>query len=97
MALRRNDRAESLVFADSSCAVNDVSREPDLRAFGAQDEGDPEWLVLADALPMVASYLEWDGAALRYRFANKNYEKWFRVKREDLVGRPLHELDLRIG
>ncbi|HYC01883.1 MAG TPA: HWE histidine kinase domain-containing protein [Azospirillaceae bacterium] len=45
--------------------------------------------LVADSVPMLISYI---GADLRYRFANRNYEHWMRVRPEEMVGRPVAEI-----
>lgn len=51
-----------------------------------------ELQLLTDALPVLVSYLELDGAELRYRFANKIYESWFAFAREQIIGRRLRDV-----
>ena len=55
---------------------------------GAPDGGYTQLLLLADALPVMVSYI--DGQQ-RYRFVNKTYEQWFAVPREAIVGRTIRE------
>lgn len=45
--------------------------------------------LLVDRVPSMLAY--WD-RNLRCRFANRAYERWFRVPPESLIGRTLHEL-----
>ncbi len=44
---------------------------------------------LADALPVCISYVD---AQQQYRYANKTYERWFQVSREEIYGRYLREI-----
>jgi PAS domain S-box-containing protein len=55
-------------------------------------EREREFQLLADALPVLVSYLEADNGEVRYRFANKIYEEWFPHKREDIQGRLVREV-----
>ncbi|MFN3620602.1 PAS domain-containing protein [Sphingorhabdus sp.] len=48
-----------------------------------------ELQILTDALPVLISYVDKDE---RYRFVNREYERWFGVKREDLLGRHVREV-----
>ena len=48
-----------------------------------------ELQILTDAMPALISYIDHDE---RYRFVNKEYEQWFGVKREDLLGRAVRDV-----
>jgi len=45
--------------------------------------------LIADATPALISYIDSD---LRYRFVNREYELWFGLPREALLGKSMHEL-----
>lgn len=45
--------------------------------------------VVADALPLLIGYIDWEQ---RYRFVNLAYEQWFDLKRGDIEGRTLSEI-----
>ena len=47
-----------------------------------------ELQILTDSLPALISYVDKNE---RYQFVNKEYEKWFDVNREDLIGRTVRE------
>ena len=45
--------------------------------------------LITDALPVCISYID---DQQRYRFANKNYERWFGYSPESILGKPLQEV-----
>jgi PAS domain S-box-containing protein len=45
--------------------------------------------MLADALPVLVSYMDAD---VRYQFVNKIYEEWFPWRHEDIQGKPVREV-----
>jgi PAS domain S-box-containing protein len=51
--------------------------------------GEEELKLIADALPVLVSYV---GPDLRYRFCNRAYEEWFHVPREKIRGLRVSEL-----
>ena len=48
-----------------------------------------ELQILTDALPALISYVDREE---RYQFVNKEYEQWFEVKREHLLGRTVRDV-----
>lgn len=48
-----------------------------------------ELQILTDTMPVLISYVD---AEERYRFVNKEYEKWFGVNRDELIGRTVREV-----
>lgn len=48
-----------------------------------------ELQTITDALPVLISYIDRDHV---YRFANRFYEEWFDLSREQIIGRPVREV-----
>jgi PAS domain S-box-containing protein len=49
-----------------------------------------EWIrLIADTVPALIGYVDSDR---RYRFANRQYESWFGLGPEDIIGRPVEEV-----
>ena len=48
--------------------------------------------LLAAALDAMTAYVSFVDADLRYRWVNKQYEQWFRMPREQIIGRTLREV-----
>ncbi|MES2781867.1 MAG: PAS domain-containing protein [Pseudomonadota bacterium] len=48
-----------------------------------------ELQILTDALPALISYVDKEE---RYQFVNKEYEQWFKVRREDILGRTVRDV-----
>ena len=48
-----------------------------------------ELRLITDALPALISYVD---ANQRYRFVNQTYEDWFNCSRDEILGKPVHEL-----
>jgi len=69
------------------CEGYDVSDR--LIAEAAVEDGRHELEVMADALPVLISYVDRDR---RYRFVNKGYETWFSLNRDQLIGRRVDEV-----
>jgi PAS domain S-box-containing protein len=58
-------------------------------AEAALREREHDLQVVIDAMPALISYVDADG---RYRFANRSYEEWFGLARQDVVGRAMSEV-----
>ena len=52
-------------------------------------ESEEKLRVIADSLPALVSYVDADQV---YQFVNGTYEKWFGIKREDILGRTIREV-----
>ncbi len=59
------------------------------RAAAALMESEKRLRLFTDAMPALFSYIDRD---MRYRFCNLSYEKHFRRKREDIIGRTVEEI-----
>jgi PAS domain S-box-containing protein len=59
------------------------------RAAAALKESEKRLRLFTDAMPALFSYVDKDR---RYRFCNLSYEKHFRRKREDIIGRTVEEI-----
>ena len=59
------------------------------RAEQAVQESQQRLQLIADALPVLISYID---AQVRFQFNNAAYEQWFGIPRQELRGRPLHEI-----
>lgn len=60
-----------------------------LRAEAAVRRGEEELRRLADAMPVLISYVDADE---RYRFGNRAYEAWFGRSSAELIGKPIVEV-----
>jgi PAS domain S-box-containing protein len=58
-------------------------------SFKEVDRNDSQFRLIADALPVLISYIDKD---MRYRFNNKAYEKWFGLRKEDIHGKMVQEV-----
>lgn len=67
--------------------VTDISERH--RAEQALARKERELQLVTDAMPALIAYIDTDR---RYRFANRTYEQWFNVRREDVYGRTLAEV-----
>jgi PAS domain S-box-containing protein len=74
-------------------AIARRSAETELRAAESRLAIYPEQVrllsVLADAVPLLVSYVDRD---LRYRFNNKAYERWFGRSRDDITGKHVRDV-----
>jgi len=66
-----------------------LSERSELVDAGAAAALEAQMRLVADALPVLISYVDAGG---RYRFNNKAYEEWFGHKRKDLAGRHLRDV-----
>ncbi|KFE62377.1 ATP-binding protein [Hyalangium minutum] len=48
--------------------------------------------LMADALPVLISFVRWEDGRYVYAYANRGYMEWFRLKREEVEGRPVREV-----
>jgi PAS domain S-box-containing protein len=52
-------------------------------------EREQELRLITDALPIYISYVDADQ---RYRFVNRAYEVWFKQRRDEILGEPVHKI-----
>ena len=82
-----NDSLQQAAQAQETAIAQEVARHRQVEQSLRQSEHQLQ--LIADALPVCISYVD---AELRYQFANKTYENWFGLRRQDLYNRTLIEV-----
>jgi PAS domain S-box-containing protein len=88
--MRTENDAVSGIFVEGF-DVTEEHRETQRRISAEKilSERERELRLLADALPVLVSYMDQD---LRYQFVNKAYEEWFKKPAEEIQGKLVREI-----
>lgn len=60
-----------------------------MKEIGIGTNGEEQLRIITDALPVLVSFID---AEQRYRFVSAEYERWFGLKKEDVVGKRVDEV-----